>query len=232
MSADGLAQRRPLRSFVLREGRMTDAQRRAIDELWPRFGADGGEGRPLDLGASFAEDRPVFLEIGFGNGEALLELAARHPQHNYLGVEVHRPGIGHLLLQLARHDLSNVRLVRRDAVEVLRDALAPASLAGAYLLFPDPWPKQRHRKRRLLQPDFVHLLARVLRPGGIFHAATDWEDYAMHMLEVMSAADGLFVNGAGEGRFSPRPPDRPLTRFERRGRRRGHGVWDLVFRRL
>jgi len=223
------AHHRPIRSYVLREGRLTAGQERAFTELWPRFGIDY-TGVPLDLPARFGNDRPVWLEIGFGNGDALAALAESHPDRNCLGIEVHRPGVGHLLLQLEARGLANVRVLRHDAVEVLRDALPPASLAGACLFFPDPWHKRRHHKRRILQPEFVALLARVIRPGGLFLAATDWEDYAHHMLAVLGASPA-FENAAGPGLFAPRPPDRPLTRFEQRGERLGHGVWDLAFRR-
>jgi tRNA (guanine-N7-)-methyltransferase len=214
---------------VLRAGRLTAGQERAFAELWPRFGVDYS-GAPLDLTALFGNDRPVWLEIGFGNGEGLAALAARHADRNYLGVEVHQPGVGHLLLRLEALGLGNVRVLRHDAVEVLGHSLAPASLAGALLFFPDPWHKRRHHKRRILQPAFVALLARVLRPGGLFHAATDWEDYARQMLAVLEGSTA-FENVAGPGAFSPRPEERPLTRFEQRGRRLGHGVWDLLFRR-
>ena len=220
---------RPIRSYVLREGRLTAGQERAFAELWQRFGIDYA-GAPLALRAVFGNDRPVWLEIGFGNGDTLATLAERHPERNFLGIEVHRPGVGHLLLQLEARDLGNVRVLRHDAVEVLRNALPPASLAGAYLFFPDPWHKRRHHKRRILQPGFVELLARVIQPGGRFHAATDWEDYARHMLAVLEASPA-FENVAGPARFAPRPADRPQTRFEQRGRRLGHEVRDLVFRR-
>ncbi len=224
------AGRRPIRSFVLREGRMTRGQQRAFDTLWPRYGVDWSPGSPLDPRALFGADRPVYLEIGTGNGETLVQLAARHPGHAYLGVEVHRPGIGHLLQRAAGLGLENLRVVRGDAVALL-DALPEASLAGVYLLFPDPWPKKRHHKRRILQPPLVERLVRVIRPGGLFHAATDWEEYAQQMLRLLSAEPRL-ENTAGPGHFTPRPDWRPLTRFEQRGRRLGHGVWDLRFRRL
>jgi tRNA (guanine-N7-)-methyltransferase len=222
---------RPIRSFVLREGRMTGAQERAFEEMWSRFGVDWTPGERLALPRLFGNDRPVFLEIGFGNGEALATLAERHPDRNYLGIEVHRPGVGHLLLELSKRGHCNVRILRQDAVEILEQALAPASLSGVYLLFPDPWPKKRHHKRRILNPGFVRLLARVIRPGGLFHAATDWEPYADRMMEVLSEAGDLFENSAGPGAFARRPEARPHTKFERRGRRLGHPVRDLVFRR-
>jgi len=223
---------RPIRSFVLRQGRLTPAQERAFATLWPKYGIDWEPNTPLDLPALFGNLRPVYLEIGFGNGETLAEMAARHPERNYLGVEVHAPGVGHLLLEIERRGLGNLHLLQRDAVELLKSGLPPASLAGVYLFFPDPWPKKKHHKRRILTPGFVELLARVIRPGGRFHAATDWEHYAYKMLDVLSTADRLFANDTGPRAFSPRPDDRPQTKFERRGQRLGHGVWDLVFRRL
>jgi len=215
---------------VLREGRLTEGQARAFERLWQRYGIDF-TGGPLDLPALYGNEWPVWLEIGFGNGEALASLAARHPERNFLGIEVHRPGVGRLLLRLEAADLTNVRVLRLDAVEVLRDGLAPGALAGAYLFFPDPWHKTRHHKRRIVQPAFVALLARAMRPGGVFHAATDWEDYAQKMMRVLSACPD-FENTVGPGCYAPRPDDRPLTHFEQRGHRLGHGVWDLVFRRL
>lgn len=228
MSED-TALRRTIRSFVRREGRLTDAQRRALDELWPRHGVTPGAA-PLDFVQLFGRDAPVHLEIGFGNGEALAAMAAAHPQNNYLGIEVHRPGVGALLRRLEAEGLTNVRVVSVDAKDVLEQCIPDASLAAVYLFFPDPWPKKRHHKRRLLQPEFAQLVRRKLRPNGEFHLATDWEDYARHMLAVLSAADG-FENAAAPGPFVSRPEMRPLTRFERRGQRLGHGVWDLLFRR-
>lgn len=222
---------RPIRSFVLREGRLTPAQERAFRELWPKFGVDWRSGQTLDLNALFGNGNPVYLEIGFGNGVTLAELASRHPNRNYLGIEVHRPGVGHLLLEIEKHGLTNLRVCRNDAVEILTQSLADASLEGVYLLFPDPWPKKRHHKRRILTPEFVQLLARVIRPGGVFHTATDWEQYAKQMLDVLTAADALFENTAGPGAFASRPDNRPLTKFERRGTRLGHQVRDLIFRR-
>jgi tRNA (guanine-N7-)-methyltransferase len=174
---------------------------------------------------------PVYLEIGFGNGETLAQMAEAHPERGYLGVEVHRPGVGHLLLELERRGLSNVRVLRQDAVELLTVGLPPASLDGIYLFFPDPWPKQRHHKRRILSAEFVALLAGVIRTGGVFHAATDWAPYAEQMLRVLNQAGGTFANTNPASGYSPRPEDRPLTKFERRGQRLGHDVHDLVFRR-
>ena len=219
---------RPIRSFVLRQGRLTVGQQRAFDSLWPRFGIDY-DGQPIDFSALFGNDNPVFLEIGFGNGESLASMAQEHPEHNYLGIEVHGPGVGHLLIRIETLGLENIRILRHDAIEVLKHCITTNSLQGLFLFFPDPWHKKRHHKRRILNPDFVTELGRVIRPGGFFHAATDWEDYALQMMAVLSAADTLFENSAGAGQYTPRPDYRPLTKFEQRGHRLGHGVWDLIF---
>lgn len=221
---------RQIRSYVLREGRLTPGQQRAFDTLWPQWGIDF-QAQLLDLLQVFGNDNPVYLEIGFGNGESLAEMARCHPERNYLGVEVHGPGVGHLLLKLQEHGCSNVRAIRHDAVEVLDQMLVAASLQGVYLFFPDPWHKKRHHKRRILQPAFLDRLARVIRPGGFFHAATDWQNYAEQMMDVLSAESLRFENQAGPGNFTPRPAERPLTKFEQRGHRLGHGVWDLIFSR-
>lgn len=210
---------------------MTPAQGRAFATLWPRYGVDWPPGAPLDLPALFGNHRPVILEIGFGNGESLAEMAEAGPGLNWLGVEVHGPGIGHLLLEIERRRLTNLRVLRHDAVELLGQGLGPASLHGVQLFFPDPWPKTRHHKRRILTPRLVTLLGRVIRPGGTFHAATDWGPYAEQMLQVLEAPDSPFINTAGPGCYAQRPAQRPLTRFERRGERLGHGVRDLVLRR-
>ncbi|HEX7043072.1 MAG TPA: tRNA (guanosine(46)-N7)-methyltransferase TrmB [Burkholderiales bacterium] len=223
------AARRPIRSYVLRQGRMTEAQRRALEQLWPRYGVALG-GETLDLAALFGRAAPVVLEIGFGNGDALVAAALARPDWNFLGAEVHRPGVGSLLLKLARADIDNVRVVLADANDVLA-RLAPASLHGVHLFFPDPWPKKRHHKRRLMQPAFAARLRDVLAPGGYLHCATDWEDYAAHMLAVLEATPGL-ANAAGTGRYPERPPSRPLTRFERRGAAEGRPARDLLFRRV
>ena len=223
------AHRRSVRSFVVRAGRMTVAQERAWHELWPRYGIETG-GTPLDIAAIFGREAPRTLEIGFGNGESLVALAAAHPDRDYLGIEVHRPGVGHLMLRAEELALANVRAICRDAVEVLQECLAPGTLDEVLLYFPDPWPKKRHHKRRIVQPDFVALVASRLRPGGTLRMATDWEPYAAHMLEVASGCAAL-RNESPDGAFVPRPDSRPVTRFERRGHRLGHGVWDLAFRR-
>ena len=213
---------RPIRSFVRREGRMTPAQKRALEELWPRFGIEPGE-TPIDFSAVFGRRVPVVLEIGFGNGNALAALAAQQPQNNYLGIEVHRPGVGHLLRRLYGENLTNVRVLCADAKEVLARNIPDASLAAVYLLFPDPWPKQRHHKRRLVQPEFIELVRHKLKLRGVLHLATDWQDYAEHMRTVLAASSG----------FAPAPAGlRPDTKYETRGRRLGHVVRDLVYVRV
>jgi tRNA (guanine-N7-)-methyltransferase len=225
----GTPPRRAIRSFVVRAGRMTVAQERAWVELWPRFGLEGTDA-PLDFVAAFGREAPRTLEIGFGNGESLVALATGHPERDFLGIEVHRPGVGHLLLRIEELGLRNLRAICRDAVEVLQNCVAEASLDEVLLYFPDPWPKKRHHKRRIVQPDFVALVASRLRPGGVFRMATDWQPYAEHMLAVAGACAAL-RNESPEGAYVARPDSRPVTRFERRGQRLGHGVWDLAFRR-
>jgi tRNA (guanine-N7-)-methyltransferase len=220
---------RSIRSFVIRRGRSTAAQERALAELWPRFGVEY-TGEPLDLERLFGRRAPTMIEIGFGAGEALQAFAKAHPEMNCLGVEVHPPGVGHLLLGIEQDALTNVRIVMHDAVEVLEKQLPPASIALAHIFFPDPWPKKRHHKRRIIQPAFVELLARVIEPGGTLRLATDWEHYAHHMREVIDSSTS-FDNCADETGFAERSSERPLTRFERRGQRLGHGVWDLEYRR-
>lgn len=221
---------RQIRSYVLREGRLTAGQQKAFETVWPEFGIDFNK-QLLDLPALFGNDQPTFIEIGFGNGESLAKMAEAHPQHNYLGIEVHRPGVGHLLIKIEELGLKNLRVIRHDAVEVLREGIADNALEGVFLFFPDPWHKKRHHKRRILQESFVHLLAQKIRPGGFFHAATDWENYAEHMMAEMSDASDLFENQSGTGNYTPKPDYRPLTKFEQRGQRLGHGVWDLIFTR-
>lgn len=222
---------RPIRSFVMRTGRMTSGQARALEALWPRYGVDYSPA-PLPLDQVFGRRAPRTLEIGFGNGDHLASLARAHPERDYFGIEVHRPGVGHLFLQVETDGLTNVRASSHDAVEVLRDQLAPASLDEVLILFPDPWHKKRHHKRRLIQPAFVELLATRIAPGGVLHLATDWEEYALQMLEVLRAANALFTNLSPTGDWMPRPEERAPTRFEKRGARLGHGVWDLAFRRV
>ena len=218
---------RAIRSYVLRAGRMGPGQQRALDELGPRFLLPF-QPMPLDWAATFGRDAPTVLEIGFGMGDATAQVAAALPDSNFIGIEVHAPGVGALLKRIGELGLSNLRLVQHDAVEVLQTMIVPQSLAGVHLWFPDPWHKKRHHKRRLIQPDFVALLASRLAPGGYLHCATDWHHYAEQMLQVLSAEDSL-VNSADA--FAPRPAWRPQTKFETRGLKLGHGVWDLLFRR-
>jgi tRNA (guanine-N7-)-methyltransferase len=223
------ARHRAVRSFVVRAGRMTVAQERAWRDLWPGLGVPDDDG-PLDLPALFGRDAPRTLEIGFGNGDSLVALAAAHPDRDYLGIEVHRPGVGHLMLRCEAEDLHNVRIVCRDAVEVLERRIADGALDEVLLYFPDPWHKKRHHKRRIVQPAFVDLVVRKLGSGGAFRMATDWQNYAEHMLATAGACAAL-SNESMTGDYVARPESRPVTRFERRGHRLGHGVWDLAFRK-
>lgn len=220
--------RRPIRSFVLRAGRMGTGQQRALAELGPKFLLPY-QAAPLDYAAAFGRSAPVVLEIGFGMGGATAQIAAARPDTDFIGVEVHEPGVGALLKRIGEEGLTNLRLVQHDAVEVLRDMIPPASLAGVHIFFPDPWHKKKHHKRRLLQPAFVANLIRHIVPGGYLHCATDWQDYAVQMLEVLGAEPGL--RNTAEG-YAPRPDYRPLTKFEQRGLNLGHGVWDLVFTKV
>ena len=217
----------PIRSYVLRQGRFSRGQQRAYAEQLPLLGVPYAP-TPLDLDALFGAKVPVIAEIGSGMGETTARIAAAHPEKGYLAIEVHTPGVGSLLKQVAEQGLTNVRIVQHDAVEVLRDMVPPASLAGIHVFFPDPWPKKRHHKRRLIQPQFAALLATRLSPGGYLHVATDWQEYAEHILQVLCATPGLENTAAG---FAPRPESRPETKFERRGVGLGHGVWDIYFRR-
>lgn len=220
-----------MRSFVLRAGRMGTGQQRALTDWGPQFllPFDAAATRPLDLAATFGRQAPCVLEIGFGMGDATAQVAAASPGTNFIGVEVHAPGVGAMLKHIGEQGLHNLRLFQHDAVEVLTQQIAPQALAGVHIWFPDPWHKKRHNKRRLIQPDFVQLLVSRLAPGGYLHCATDWQPYAEQMLEVLQAAPGL-VNSAGSG-YAPKPAWRPLTKFEQRGLNLGHGVWDLLFSR-
>jgi len=217
----------PIRSFVLRQGRVSSAQRRAVDTLLSVHGIAYAPSA-LDFERVFGRRAPTILEIGFGMGETTAQIAQAHPENDYLGIEVHTPGVGSLLKRIAEVGLANLRLVQHDAVEVLEHMIAPAALAGAHIFFPDPWPKKRHHKRRLIQPGFVALLASRLAPGACLHAATDWREYAEQILAAFAAEPGLTNTAPG---FAPRPDYRPLTKFERRGLKLGHGVWDIVFRK-
>jgi tRNA (guanine-N7-)-methyltransferase len=220
---------RAVRSFVTRAGRITPAQQRALVELWPKYGLEFSP-QPLQLRALYARSARCTIEIGFGNGDNLLRLAGAHPERDFLGIEVHRAGIGRLLLALEAQQLRNVRIVCHDAVEVLEAQVPPLSVQEILILFPDPWPKKRHHKRRLLQPAFAALAASRLAAGGQLRLATDWEPYAQHMLETLNASAAL-QNLAADGGFVPRPGEREPTRFERRGERLGHEVWDLAYRK-
>ncbi len=225
--ASGTAPDHRIRSFVRRAGRTTVGQTKALDVLGPRFTIPYAP-QPLDLAQAFGRDAPTILEIGFGMGEATAHIAGLMPERNFLCCEVHQPGIGSLLRRIGEQNLANIRIVPHDAVEVLAHMLAPASLAGAHIFFPDPWHKARHNKRRLVQPPFVAKLAERLAGGGYLHCATDWEPYAQQMLEVLGAEPQLRNTADG---YAPKPDYRPLTKFENRGLKLGHGVWDLVFRK-
>ncbi len=221
---------RRVRSFVRRGGRLTSSQQRALDDYYPVFGVPPGP-EPIDLLALFGREAPLWLEVGIGNGDALVAMAAAQPDKNFLGIEVHRAGIGHCLFEINRLGLTNVRLIEQDAVEVLNQRLAEACVDRFLLFFPDPWHKKRHNKRRIVSDAFAQTVSRLLVDGGGWHLATDWEDYAHHMVQVLDASAD-FSNCAGaDGPWSERPDYRPYTRFERRGQRLGHGVWDMFYQK-
>jgi len=219
--------RRPIRSYVIRSGRLTDAQRKAIESYWKRYVVEF-TGAPLDPNTLFAKPQRLTVEIGFGMGDSLLEMAKNSPEQNFLGIEVHQPGVGKLLNGIAEHDLGNLKLICHDAREILESGLPAHCIDRLLLFFPDPWHKKRHNKRRLVQPDFIELLLKKLRAQAELHFATDWQPYAEHMMEVLEASPHL-ENMLGESNYWP-TPDRPVTKFEKRGHRLGHGVWDLRFR--
>lgn len=229
---DGAVERphRGIKSFVMRSGRMTEGQQRGLDLGWPKFGLQLEDGL-RDFDQVFGRSAPRTFEIGFGMGHATLEMAAAAPEQDFIGVEVHKPGVGALLNGMLTQNLSNIRVYSCDALEVLRDCVADASLNRLLLFFPDPWHKSRHHKRRIVQPAFAELVRQKLKIGGVLHMATDWEQYAEHMLEVLNVAPG-YRNLAADGRCVERPSERPVTKFERRGERLGHGVWDLKFQRI
>ncbi|TBV07225.1 tRNA (guanosine(46)-N7)-methyltransferase TrmB [Stutzerimonas kirkiae] len=220
---------RTIKSFVMRAGRMTEGQQRGLEQGWPRFGLSPQQ--PLDFAQAFGRDAARTFEIGFGMGHSTLEMAAAAPEQDFVGVEVHKPGVGALLSGLLARNLDNVRVYSCDALEVLRDCIADGSLDRVLLFFPDPWHKSRHHKRRIVQPAFAELVRQKLKPGGVLHMATDWQPYAEHMLEVLNQVPG-YRNLAEDGGYVPRPEERPVTKFERRGERLGHGVWDLKFQRV
>lgn len=227
MTAPEDLRQRHIRSFVLRQGHLSAGQRRAVDTLLPRYGIPY-VARTLDLDQAFARNATKILEIGFGMGDSTATIAAAHPENDYLALEVHTPGVGNLLKLIDAQQLSNIRIIQHDAVEVLRDMIPDATLDGVHIFFPDPWHKARHHKRRLIQSPFIEKLVQKLKPGGYIHAATDWQEYAEQILDVLKKEPQL-ENTAAD--YAPRPEYRPLTKFEQRGIRLGHGVWDIVFRR-
>jgi tRNA (guanine-N7-)-methyltransferase len=214
-----------IRSYVLRQGRVSNAQGRAVENLLPKFGIAHSL-QPIDYIELFSRSVPTILEIGFGMGETTATIAATNPQNNYIAIEVHTPGVGNLLKEIDAQQLTNLRIIQHDAIEILRDMVPAASLAGIHIFFPDPWPKKRHHKRRLIQAPLVKTLCEKLQPGAYIHVATDWQEYAEHILTTLSA-EPLLANSA-DG-YAPRPTYRPLTKFEQRGLKLGHGVWDIIF---
>jgi tRNA (guanine-N7-)-methyltransferase len=220
---------RTVRSFVLRQGRLTRGQEQAIANVWPVYGIERGEAL-LDMKALFENAAPVTLEIGFGDGVSLAEMAKSAPEKNFIGIEVHRPGVGRLLHLIDEQGLTNVRVMDDDAVEIIKNRISEQSLDRVQLFFPDPWHKKRHNKRRIVQPEFVSLIASRLKSGGVFHLATDWEPYAEHMAEMMEASTEF--TSLADSAYSPKPESRPTTKFERRGLKLGHGVWDLLYKKL
>lgn len=224
------APHRAIKSFVLRQGRVTRAQEEALENLWPVFGIEAAD-TLLDLPRLFGRVAPITLEIGFGNGDSLAQMAAAAPERDFIGIEVHTPGVGHLLKLVGEQGLQNVRVMNSDAVEILQKRIPAGSLDRVQLFFPDPWHKKKHNKRRIVQAPFAALIASRLQTGGVFHMATDWENYADNMADVMETSPD-FANLAPEPPYSPRPDTRPLTKFENRGLKLGHGVWDLLYRKI
>jgi len=230
MNNENSTQRREIKSYVMRAGRMTPGQERGLEQGLPLYGLQLEDG-PLQPQAVFGRQAPLTLEIGFGMGQSLLEMAKAAPEHDFIGVEVHRPGVGALLSGMLTDSVANVRIYSCDAIEVLNQCVADASLDRLLLFFPDPWHKSRHNKRRIVQPAFAALVHKKLKEGGVLHMATDWEPYAEHMLEIMNAAPG-YKNLSADNTWVERPTERPVTKFERRGERLGHGVWDLKFTKV
>lgn len=221
---------RAIKSFVLRQGRLTAAQQTALNDHWQDYGIDFTK-QPLDIAELFNNNNETVLEIGFGNGESLLQQAKNQPQYNFIGIEVHGPGVGHLIHNAHSEGIENIKVIRHDAIEVLHQQIADNRIKKVQLFFPDPWHKKRHHKRRIMRADFIQLLQKKLKTGGLFHMATDWQHYAEQMLEQMDNAEG-FNNISGKGHYSTSQADRCETKFERRGRRLGHGVWDLLYEKL
>ncbi len=228
--SDSVEHKRSIRSFVKRTGRMTEGQQRAMDDHWAELGLTHAQG-VLDSEKEFGRKAPLVLEVGFGNGDSLVEMAKATPEKDFIGIEVHEPGVGRLINNVVTSELKNLKAYCHDAVEIFQDCIPDASVDRMQLFFPDPWHKKRHNKRRIVQSEFVQQVRQKLEIGGIWHMATDWEPYAEQMMEVMTEAEG-YKNVAGEGQFTPRPESRPLTKFEQRGERLGHGVWDLMFERV
>ena len=218
---------KPIRSYVVRAGRMTEGQRNAFDTCWPFYGLSLEQG-PIDAEAIFGRRAPLVVEIGFGMGDSLLQMAAAAPELDFIGIEVHPPGVGRLIAGAREQGIENLRVYLADATDVLKECIPDGSLLRLQLYFPDPWHKKKHNKRRIVQPEFVQLIRHKLGPKGILHMATDWEAYAEQMLEVLEAAEG-FANTVAAEQYAPRPDYRPLTKFEKRGERLGHGVWDLLY---
>ena len=220
-----------VKSFVIRAGRMTNAQTKALEELSPKYAVDVSSLERLDTAAIFGREAPLVVEIGFGMGASFVEMAQKDPLRNYLGIEVHPPGVGACMMLIDEAQISNAKVIKYDAFDVLTKCLGPESIDILQIFFPDPWPKARHHKRRLVNPEFLKLVTPLLKHGGNIRMATDWQEYAEQMLECLNAAEGL-ENTNPSGGYIPRPEWRPLTKFEKRGERLGHGVWDLVFKRV
>jgi len=221
--------KKSIRSFVIRAGRMTDGQKNAFQQYWPKYGVSlfSGAFTPCE---QFGRKAPVVLEIGFGMGDSLQQMAINEPDKDFIGIEVHPPGVGRLIFTAGETGVDNLKVYMADATDVLEDCIGDASLDRVQIYFPDPWHKKKHHKRRIIQPEFVQKIRAKLKHGGLLHFATDWQNYAEHMLEVMNAADG-YSNSQANGGYSPRPDYRPITKFEKRGERLGHGVWDLIYQR-
>jgi tRNA (guanine-N7-)-methyltransferase len=219
---------RTIQSFVRRSGRLSKAQKIGLNELWPNYGIELVDGQMLDFGELFAKEQDVVLEVGFGNGDSLLAMAIDQPEKNFLGIEVYEAGVGRLINEANKHQLSNLKIIKDDAVEVLKHHIKDDSLSAFQLFFPDPWHKKKHHKRRILQASLLDMLADKLKTHGIIHIATDWENYAEHIMETLEV-NPRFKNTLGDHIYSPRPAHRPLTKFENRGQRLGHGVWDILF---